>query len=1088
MSTERIESLVSEQVFKEFEKLQLGVSGSVKAFEELISKGVALNTQLGQAKGIKDVNDAMSKMAEKEKELISTSEKLSAEYTKMLDMQKRMSAAQEKTAEVTEKTAKSQRDFGTGLAENTRTLTRYNLLIKSVADEMSRLKKDLDAGKISTDQYEKRMSALTKEQVKLKDVAANLNATIRQQVKEENSAAGSVENLKAKLALLTKTYDNLDRSQRNSSIGKGIKKQLNDVNNELKNLEAGTGRFQRNVGNYASAFSGFGVALAGISGALFGLSSVGQFFSGAIEEVEKAEMAYSRFKNTLEGVGKDESFERLKTQALELSETFGYFGDDDVIEIFDKLTTYGKLTEKQMTELTPVIIDFAAKAKIGLSEATEKIINGLNGQGKELKQYGINVRDASTVTERLGIVMTDLKGKVDGAGFAFRDTLTGSIEVAEERIRTLQGELGETLLPIWAKIKVAALESFAGIIQGITSFSENVSALYNSIFNPEQFAKSEAARGFQDMKKAADEYGVSFVKSVKGGIPELEKQLKVQYQLLLNDQQRLKTDKSKSSQQSALNSAAIVKGLQTEIMLLKEKNTLADKTEGKEGKTKATRESKSFFSDELKDQEALFKELAKGDTLYLNTRLNARMEAAKLERQIVEGNYKAEIFNANGNASKIAEIEQKTAYAKVKIQQTLQNDLDSIKRSYNSRLQANDDEITAQFKDQAKKQSEAELALINTNNEKRINRINENRDIELLILEKKYQEGAITEKQYANERARIEQYANIEILKQQIKFTEEYIALAKSRGEDVTASEAALAKARVALAQAETGQGQDSAAQMFEEQADAIGKVLTAYQELGTFVLGMLDARATAQKNAIEEEIELLEKRSQAEIEAVNASTLSQQEKADKITVISARAQAQRESLERRQRLVDQQRARYERAFTIGQIIGQTALNVVKALGTPPTPNIPAAVVAGAIGAGQLAVAIAQPIPKFRTGTKDAPGGLSIVGDGGQKEIVVTPDGKMIETPAVPTVMNIPAHSVVYPSMQSAAEQGIRMPGIRSVIVNNDNDLVARKIDRLTNVIRNKSEFHFHNKGGEWKKIIKNGDSFSEYLNNNLQF
>lgn len=71
--------------------------------------------------------------------------------------------------------------------------------------------------------------------------------------------------------------------------------------------------------------------------------------------------------------------------------------------------------------------------------------------------------------------------------------------------------------------------------------------------------------------------------------------------------------------------------------------------------------------------------------------------------------------------------------------------------------------------------------------------------------------------------------------------------------------------------------------------------------------------------------------------------------------------------LKRKQALADKEQA----IFNIGI---QTLVNAARALGTPPTPNIALAALTAGIGAAQIAVVAAKPLPKFNKGTKSVPG------------------------------------------------------------------------------------------------------------------
>ncbi len=137
------------------------------------------------------------------------------------------------------------------------------------------------------------------------------------------------------------------------------------------------------------------------------------------------------------------------------------------------------------------------------------------------------------------------------------------------------------------------------------------------------------------------------------------------------------------------------------------------------------------------------------------------------------------------------------------------------------------------------------------------------------------------------------------------------------------------------------------------------------------------------------------EKAYEAEVARVNASTMSEEDKANRLKILEAERMAQKEANERKQRKIDVERARFQKIQNIANIITGTAIAVVGALGAIPfTPtNIALAAVVGALGAAQLAKAIATPLPKFEKGTDSAPGGWAITDEKGA-EMYVEPGGK----------------------------------------------------------------------------------------------
>jgi hypothetical protein len=184
-------------------------------------------------------------------------------------------------------------------------------------------------------------------------------------------------------------------------------------------------------------------------------------------------------------------------------------------------------------------------------------------------------------------------------------------------------------------------------------------------------------------------------------------------------------------------------------------------------------------------------------------------------------------------------------------------------------------------------------------------------------------------------------------------------------------------------------------------------------------------------------------------------------------------------------------RARFEKAANIAQIISTTALAVIKTFKDYPAAQaIPLSIAIGALGALQLAKAIAAPLPKFAEGTDDAPGGLAWVGDGYRKELVITPQGKVMQTPAVPTVMNVPKHSIVLPDARAALESGLAVNQQGRLVQADNYDIkeVGRKIDTLTKVIRNKPVLNMNATESGLTAIWNHGANTVAYIDEQTRF
>lgn len=139
------------------------------------------------------------------------------------------------------------------VVDNNRAVTaiaEYNRLI----DEQKQLQKELAQQAkdklISEADYYKAV-AKSKEEVKAYSRSVQeLSKEVQNNIKDAQEQEGSLRGLRAQLSNLTKEFDALSRAERNGEAGRAKMEEINRITTELKEAEAETQRFYRNVGNY----------------------------------------------------------------------------------------------------------------------------------------------------------------------------------------------------------------------------------------------------------------------------------------------------------------------------------------------------------------------------------------------------------------------------------------------------------------------------------------------------------------------------------------------------------------------------------------------------------------------------------------------------------------------------------------------------------------------------------------------------------------------------------------------------------------------------------------------------------------------
>ena len=149
-------------------------------------------------------------------------------------------------------------------------ISEYNRLIDEQKAKQMQLAKAYQEGKISQADYYKAM-AQSKEVTKTYSrQVQELSKEIQNNIKMDTEKQGSLRALRAELSNVTKQYDELSEEERRAAKGLELQSKIKAITADLKSSEQETGRFYRNVGNYANgfveAFTRMGGSMGGLQG------------------------------------------------------------------------------------------------------------------------------------------------------------------------------------------------------------------------------------------------------------------------------------------------------------------------------------------------------------------------------------------------------------------------------------------------------------------------------------------------------------------------------------------------------------------------------------------------------------------------------------------------------------------------------------------------------------------------------------------------------------------------------------------------------------------------------------------------------
>lgn len=151
---------------------------------------------------------------------------------------------------------------------------------------------------------------------------------------------------------------------------------------------------------------------------------------------------------------------------------------------------------------------------------------------------------------------------------------------------------------------------------------------------------------------------------------------------------------------------------------------------------------------------------------------------------------------------------------------------------------------------------------------------------------------------------------------------------------------------------------------------------------------------------------------------AIQAEAGYQEEKNQKVKDLEASTAANTQRIEQQKKELEQKRAKFEREAAIAQIIAQGAVGVANIWARwASNPVIALSLIALESGAIAAALASAQsaPIPQYAEGTESHPGGLAVVGEGGQKEWIQPPNAPGYWSGSKAGLYNLPKGTSVTP-------------------------------------------------------------------------
>jgi hypothetical protein len=931
------------------------------------------------------------------------------------------------------------------------TIANKKAMNKIDADVKS-LEKSYKDGKISLSEYTKQSAVLMQRHAELMAQNKLYSAQIRAHSTYIISASGSYNEMNAAMLELQKRYKALSEADRESSVGKNLISQANSLNNKLKEIDAQFGNYQRNVGNYASSWNGLNVQTQQLLRELPSLTmSFNQFFLAISNNLPM-------FADELRRAS--EEFKRMKAEGLTAIPVWkqllgSIFSWQAALVIgITLLSAYGSEIAKWVGSLFKAekAVNEVAMAEIDLANARRKGISDSVKERTELELLYKATQDASRSMKERDAAASELQKKYPSylGNMSKEDILLGKASssykeltkalIANAQARAIEDKMVENNKKI-LDLDKQRIGSLVKQVQEQRILNEVIAARekgYDYTVNGVAVSIAGQKKRIEDAKDAAKSYAdqISILRKSNENLIN-----NININDLLNSDDKTLEDAKKKAEEYAEYIKKITEDLaKSRIDLIADcrKKEIAEVSKEYEDRIKEIKGNSEKEIELRKNLETLKgkaiaeindkydKELLEIEKANLENRLasigdNSNEELDKrLNLQIQLNNMMrdAEINDAEKNGNDVLAIRMK--YMKREndlIMQNLEERFGMIESNTDRMIDRQEtaalEEANLLKKQYAngeigKEDYEKRLYDIGVKYAKaRLETLMKEVEAEMALLDPNSEKYQDLEDRLINLQSQINGINYDDATKKREEWQEEFnkgLDGMNSVARDALGETAGIFEGLSDIMKGVSEEGKLS----FENMAQAVRKIVSGITSLMTDIY---DARI----ENIEKEQEANDEAYDKEIERIESleenGAISTEEAEARKRDAEKKTAAKNEELEKKKAALQEKQAKWDKANSIVQAGIATALAITKAL-----PNLVLAALVGAMGAAQIAVIAAQPIPKYAKGTKDHPGGLAIVGDGGKKEGIITDNGLFV-TPDKPTLVNLPAHAQVIPDL-----------------------------------------------------------------------
>lgn len=471
------------------------------------------------------------------------------------------------------------------------------------------------------------------------------------------SQVGLIENLRNRLTALTAARDKSNDPAKIIRLNSLIEQQEHRLRS-LQGVKAPPALDPNKNNILGSSFDSLGRKIA----AVFAVDAVIRFGIEAVKAFEESEKAAIRLGNAVSVSGGLQSdFQGLLGQAKEL-QSISIFSDETIANAQTAALQFG-LTKEEVEQLIPIVVDFASATGQDLGNALNDVLQGVNGMGRGLKQFGITVDDTGNRESRLKDITEQLTRTYQGQAEVIGNTASGAAAKYNNALNEQQEIIGSKLSPLLQSLKENLLEVASGATDAALLISDSFSVIGDAVsftVDPGGFIKTKAAEDaakVRELMLQASQDVKNFVDTAKKEFQSLsDSQLSIKLEVLqstlreaLNSFDGLSEAQKKTANENIISYRTQIAAIFSLIAARKSGNVEVDREAEALSKLK---DIASLTDDELRTLLVTLKQFNDNKSKDAVDQIEKELEARKKSNQ--------ELFNSRKQASEqLAELDKK---------------------------------------------------------------------------------------------------------------------------------------------------------------------------------------------------------------------------------------------------------------------------------------------------------------------------------------------------------------------------------------------------------------------------------------------